>query len=186
MDTRHPDVARRDRSVLVVVDCQERLWKVIEGREALGGRLAKLISAARILEVPVLLTEQYPQGLGATVEAVGAAADGVAAVPKTCFSCWGEPAFVQAVHDTDRDILVLAGIEAHICVLQTALDALAAGYSVHVVADGVGVRRPENLQPALHRLRHGGAVVTILESVLFEWMERSDIEAFKTVSGLLR
>src|SRR6185295_6368818 len=142
METRHPGIARRDDSVLVVIDCQERLWKVISGREALEQGLLTLIRGARLLDVPVLVTEQNPQGLGPTIPSLTEALGPAKVLTKASFSCLGNEAFLSALRETDRGTVVLAGIEAHICVLQTALDALAAGFRVHVVADAAGTRLP--------------------------------------------
>lgn len=186
MDTRHPTVARAVDSALVVIDCQERLWKVIAGADALARQIAVLLRGARILEVPVVVTEQYPKGLGSTVADVKEAAGDSPVLEKMTFSCAGDDGFQSCLRDLERATIVVCGIEAHICVLQTALDLLADGYSVQVVADGVGTRDPSNREVALRRLEQAGAVITCVESVLFEWMERCDAATFKEVQGLLK
>jgi nicotinamidase-related amidase len=186
MDTRHPTVARAGDSALVVIDCQERLWKVITDAEALERQLAILVRGARILQVPVIVTEQYPKGLGPTVQGLKDAAGDAPVLEKMTFSCAGDDGFQSRLRGLERATIVVCGVEAHICVMQTALDLLADGYAVQVVADGVGTRAPANRDIALGRLEQAGAVITCVESLLFEWMERCDVAAFKQIQGLLK
>jgi len=186
MNTRHPSVARVDEDLLVVIDCQERLWKVIADAPALEKQLAILARGAGVLEVPTLVTEQYVKGLGPTIPGLRDAVGGAEVIEKMTFSCGGQPEFDQKVRDHERARVIVCGIEAHICVLQTALDLLADGYQVHVVADAVGTRAPGNREVALRRLENAGAIITCVESVLFEWMERCDVDAFKQIQGLLK
>ncbi len=186
MDSRHPALARRAQSLLVVIDMQERLFPVIHEREAVQANVLRLLGGARILDVPVLVSEQYPKGLGMTIAPIRDAARSATVLEKTAFSCGGDPAIVEAVRRFDRDTLVIAGIEAHICVLQTALDFQARGFSVHVVADAVSSRSPMNRAAALARLARAGVQVTCAESVLFEWLEAAGSDAFRQVQGLLK
>lgn len=186
METRHPQIARLEQSLLVIVDCQDRLWKIIDGASELEARIPLLLRGAALLGVPALVTEQYPQGLGSTVSVIAEAAGEAPVVTKTTFSCWGEEAFRAAVRERDRTTLVLCGIETHVCVLQTALDALAAGFDVQVASDAVGSRFAANRETGLARLGAAGVTVTCVESLLFEWMERSDRDEFKAVSALLK
>jgi nicotinamidase-related amidase len=181
-----PITAPHDDSILVLVDCQERLWKVIHERGDLEARLGILLAGARALHIPIVVTEQYPKGLGATIPALARAVGGAPVIEKLSFSCWGEPAFEDKIEELDRGTLVLAGIETHICVTQTALDGLADGYQVHLVADGCGTRVPANHEIGLRRVEAAGGIVTAMESVLFEWLERSDHAAFREISRLLR
>lgn len=160
--------------------------KVVHDADGLETRLAALLTAARRLEVPVIVTEQYRKGLGSTSERLRLAAGEVEAVEKMTFSCFGEPAFVERVEALDRGTVVVAGIEAHVCVMQTALDALALGYQVQIPADGIGSRSDANRLLALSRLDRAGAVATCIESLLFEWLERCDDPAFKDVQGLIK
>lgn len=186
METRHPSLASARDSVLVLIDCQERLWKVIHEKDTLEKRLQILLQGASILGVPVLVTEQNPQGLGPTIPSLRQAAPDAPVLAKASFSCCGDDAFRAALRSLDRGTLVLCGIETHICVLQTGHDALASGHAVQVVADACGTRLPHNQPLGLDRLGRAGAGVTAVESVLFEWMERCDAAAFKRVIGLLR
>ena len=186
MEMRHPTIAQLDDSILVVIDCQKRLWKVITGTDALESSMTTLLTGARVLGVPALITEQNPKGLGPTVKPIAEAAEDASSIEKGSFACWGEPSFVSAVRELDRGTLVLMGVETHICILQTALGALAEGYRVHVVADCVGTREPGNQEIGLQRLRASGVVVTCVESVLFEWMQRCDADGFKAIVDLLK
>lgn len=186
MDTRHPTVARKGESLLLVIDCQERLWKVIQDRVDLERQIGILVRGAQILSVPCIVTEQYPKGLGPTIPGLAEAANGAEVMEKSTFSCLGDTAFLERLRESDAGTVIVSGIEAHICVQQTALDALADGYQVQVVADGVGTRSAGNKGIALRRLEQAGAVITCVESVLFDWMERCDTDAFKEVQGLLK
>jgi len=186
MDSRHPTIARRDDSVIVVVDCQTKLWKTIFNKGDLENSLPLLLEGAGLLDLPVLVTEHYAKGLGKTTAKVKRATASAPCIGKLSFSCFGEPEFVKALQELDRSTLILVGVETHICILQTALDAMAAGYRVHVAEDGVGTRDQLNHEVGLRRLQEAGTVVTCIESLLFEWMERCDIDAFKSVVNLLK
>ena len=186
MDLRHRTIPRVEDSLLVLIDCQERLFPVIQNHQELAGRLQTLLAGAGLLEVPVLITEQYKKGLGSTVPAVRAAATAASTIEKLTFSCFGDETFLAQFHGHERGTLVLCGIETHICVLQTALDALAEGYQVQIVADAVGSRSTDNRLSALERLRDAGAVITCVESLLFEWMVRCDHPKFKEIQRLVK
>ncbi|MDX6665803.1 MAG: hypothetical protein QOG68_2009 [Solirubrobacteraceae bacterium] len=168
----------RDRAALIVVDIQEgfRGYDVFADVAAGAG---KLVEAARVLGVPVLVTEQYPKGLGATAAEVGL--DGEPRIEKTVFSAVRADGF-----DLDgRDQAIVCGIEAHVCVSQTVHDLLAQGVEVHVPADAVGSRHLVDYDRALPRLEQAGAVVTTIEAALLELCERAGTPEFKAVQGLI-
>lgn len=146
-----------------------------------------LLKAAALLGIPVIATEQYRKGLGATVAAVAAElpADG-SVIDKTQFSCCGAPSFMEQLSASGRSQVVIVGIEAHICVLQTAIDLLRADFDVFVIADGVCSRQEAHRQGALARLTQAGIVVSNRESVLFEWIRDAGHAKFKAVSALVR
>lgn len=179
-----PRRALRSDSVLVVVDVQEKLYPLMQGRESLVANLGILLGAAARLGVPVLVTEQYPRGLGATIGGLDTGA--APRIAKSAFSAFGEPEFVAALRGLERGTLVLAGIEAHICVLQTALDGRERGFDIHVVADAVATRIPGNLAPGLERARAAGSEITTTESVVFEWLERAGTDDFRAILPLIR
>jgi nicotinamidase-related amidase len=183
---RHPDLLAREDSILLLVDVQEKLVPIIRDRSAVEAEIVRLARGARILGVPVLVSEQYPKGLGRTIGAVRAAAPEAPVHEKTSFSCGADQAILAAIRGLDRGSIVLAGVEAHICVLQTALDLLARGWKVHVAADATGTRIAGNLAIGHQRAARAGAVITSVEAVLFEWMGRSDIAEFKEVQALLK
>jgi isochorismate hydrolase len=143
-------------------------------------------TAARRLDVPIIATEQYPKGLGPTLPDVRAALDGVQPLAKTSFSCCGAEGFLDRLRALGRTEVVLVGIEAHVCVLLTALDLIAAGFRVSVVADAVCSRKPERQEIGLAQARQAGAVITTTETVVFQLLGRADTEVFREVSKLLR
>jgi nicotinamidase-related amidase len=182
---RSPQVLHRQHSRLVIVDVQEKLIPAIFDANAVIASDRFLCEGARLFGVPIHITEQYPQGLGPTVSALAEfAADRPS---KKRFSGAEALGWPPAAEITDaRHQIVVAGIEAHVCVLQTAFDLLAMGYSVFVVADAVGSRSPLDKQIALDRLRDAGATIISVESVLFEWCEASDAAEFKALSAMLK
>jgi isochorismate hydrolase len=143
-----------------------------------------LLQAAKLLNIPMTYTEQYPQGLGVTLPDLKQHLL-LPAIEKTCFSCCDEPSFRSKLRG-DRPQMVLAGMEAHICVLQTALQLQTSGKQVFVVEDAVISRNEDNCYNALQRLQHAGVIVTNTESVVFEWLKVAEGDAFKQISRLIR
>ena len=181
---RHPLLLDRRRAALLVIDVQERINAVMASQDHLP-RLQALVEGCRTLDVPVLATEQYPKGLGPTVPRLASVLD-ADPIAKETFSCGGESKLMEALEDAARRQVVVCGIEAHVCVVQTALDLLGAGYQVHVPHDAVQSRRTVDRDQALQRMAAAGAVVTSTESVLFELTERCATDEFRTVSQLVR
>jgi len=182
---RSHELASRTECRLLIVDVQEKLVPMIANYERMLGNCRRLIQGAKILEVPVFATEQYPKGLGHTV---GPLKELLGSIPdKHLFSCaeildWG----LASEQPDNRFQVVVAGIEAHVCVLQTALDLLAGGFQVFVPADAVSSRGEFDWKIALDRMSSGGAVITTTESVLFEWCEKSGTPEFKQISQLIK
>lgn len=174
------------RSALIVVDVQDRLAAAMTAGEAAIARCAVLMKAARRLAVPIVMSEQYPKGLGATVAALAALAPADAAIAKLSFSCAGEPAFAARLATLERDQLVLCGMETHVCVLQSALGLAAAGACVAVVEDAVASRHPADKAAALRRLERAGVEIVTSEMVVFEWLGRAGTPEFKDLSALIR
>jgi nicotinamidase-related amidase len=176
-------------SVLVVVDVQERLAAAMapEARARVERNVATLLDAAARLSVPVIVTEQYPKGLGPTSAGLLAALpEGTPRLEKTCFACTGAAEFREAVARTRRSQVVLVGMEAHVCVLQSALELRAEPEEVFVVEDATCSRSAENHGNAMARMRAAGVVVTNTESVVFEWLRDARHEHFKALSARLR
>jgi nicotinamidase-related amidase len=176
----------RGNAVLLVIDIQERLAAAMAERQKVVANAGHLIAAAKLLEVPIVHTEQYPKGLGPTVPELRAALDPAAAVEKMTFDCCGEPSFGPALGRTGRAAVIVCGMETHICVLQTVLGLLAAGKTVHVVGDAVCSRDPENARVALTLLRDAGAVVTCTETVMFQLLVRAGTPEFKAIQARIR
>jgi nicotinamidase-related amidase len=177
---RGPSVLDPKRAALVVVDLQERLLPVIDGRERVVRNSLLLMRLAEILKLPVVLTSQYKKGLGEIVPEVRAAAPGVEPLDKVAFGCFGDPGFQERLGTLGgRDQLVVTGIEGHICVCQTVLGALEKGYEVHVAGDAVGSRTPENYRVGLARMEREGALLSSAEMAIYELLGRSDGDAFK-------
>jgi nicotinamidase-related amidase len=177
---------RRAGAGLIVVDIQERLLPAIHEKDRVVQNSVRLIQAAGILKVPVFATEQYRKGLGATVPEVAAAIAGFSPLEKLAFSACGAAGFIEALQARQIADAILCGIEAHVCVAQTGLDLLDAGFRVFVVADAVSSRTPENHRLGLDRLRGAGAVIVSTEMVLFELLERAGTEEFKKIHALVR
>jgi nicotinamidase-related amidase len=175
-----------DRSVLVLVDMQCRLADAMARREEVVAACVLLAGAARILGIPVIVTRQYPRGLGETVPEIIAAVGDSTPIDKVEFSCLGEPAFRERLSEPGRREVILAGMETHICVTQTAIDLMAEGYGVHVVSDAVCSRRERDHAGALDRLRAAGAVVTCAESVIYEALGRAGTDEFRAVLELVK
>jgi nicotinamidase-related amidase len=180
----HPTQMSPSDTALLVVDVQERLMAKIPDAATLVRNIAFLIDAARLLGLPVLATEQYPKGLGPTVPEL---ARRLPERPdKVGFSCCAIPSVVETLHRQARQKVVLAGIEAHVCVLQTALDLLDQGFRVYLPADAVASRYAVDRDMALRRLERAGAILTTSETAVFEWVSRADHPQFKAISKLVQ
>ncbi|UEM18925.1 hydrolase [Skermanella mucosa] len=175
-----------ERSILLVVDVQERLATAIHEVEAVVGSIRKLLLAAAELGVPVLATEQYSKGLGHTIAPVAELMPEGAVVEKINFGAAREQGFMDRVRRLDRGQIVVAGTETHVCVLQTTLGLVEAGFDCFLVADAVGSRVPLNRDLAMERMRGRGVQIVTSEMVMFEWLGRADTPAFKKVLPLIR
>jgi nicotinamidase-related amidase len=175
----------RSRAALVVVDVQEAFRPAVLDFEQVARNVAILARAARILELPTLVTEQYPKGLGHTVQEVSEHLD-VEPIEKVCFSAVDADGFAGALHKAGRDQVLLCGIETHVCVNQTAEDLIADGVEVHVAQDAVTSRTAENRALGLHKMEHSGAVATSVETALFELLGRAGTPEFKEVQALIK
>ena len=172
----------RERAALVIVDVQEGFRRAVGDFERVAHNAGVLAQGARALGLPLVVTEQYPKGLGTTAPEVSAHTDGAAAVEKTVFSAARAEGF-----DLDgRDQALICGIETHVCVWQTASDLLGKGVEVHVARDAVGSRTEENRELGLGRMEGSGVVVTSVETALFELLGEAGGPEFKTVQGLIK
>jgi len=174
-------VLDRDRAALVVVDVQEAFAKAVVSFDEVVKATAILVEGAKTLGIPVLVTEQYPRGLGDTVEPVRAVLDGTERLPKTVFSA----ARAEGFDLQGRDQALLCGIETHVCVSQTAHDLLGRGVEVHVATDAVSSRTEANRALGLRKMEESGAILTSVETALFELLGAAGSDEFKTIQKLV-
>ncbi len=176
-----------ENSLLLLIDLQSKLAPAIHNSAEVEQHCRWLVEVARELAVPVLATEQYPQGLGVTVPSLLSLLKSEEILEKIHFSACREPHIHAALADAGRHQIVLCGTETHVCVLQTALDLVGAGYQVYVVAEACGSRRDSDKQLALSRLQQAGVVVVSREMVAFEWLQQAGTAQFRQISkGWLR
>jgi len=173
-------------SVLIVIDVQEKLSRVIYQREYLVSNLQKLIKGIMVLGVPIIVTEQYPRGLGATIPEIEPLLAGIPHLPKTCFSCCGDETFLSNLESLGRKQVLVCGIESHVCVYQTVSDLLAADYETHVITDAVSSRTPENRQLGFEMMKQIGARVTGTEAALFELLRAAEGDKFREISRIVK
>ncbi len=177
-----------DRAFAFVIDLQEKLLPLIPNHERIIASGRKLLDGIRVFELPVLATEQYPKGLGRTHPSIREALEESRAtvLEKPTFSACGDKVVREALAAIDRPQAIVIGIEAHVCVQQTTLDLLAMDYDVFVCADSVGSRGRLDYETSLTRMRHDGAFVTTVESVLFELCNRCDTAQFKEMIEVIK
>jgi nicotinamidase-related amidase len=176
----------KEDSAGVVIDIQERLLPHIYEVEQIVSKSLKLIEGLQLLEVPLIVTQQYTKGLGPTVSPVRAKINDFNPIEKVSFSCCGEPVFMNELNNTGRKYVIICGIESHVCVLQTCLDLLANGKIPVIVEDCVSSRKTGDKKVAIERMRQEGAVITTLESILFELTGVAGTAVFKGISGLVK
>lgn len=176
-----------ENSLLVIVDVQQKLMNVMSESEKCLAKVRLLANALTLMDVPVIVTEQYPKGLGATVDAVKEVLnENTPFVEKSAFSCCGADEFNRKVLENDRKNIILCGVESHVCVLQTAIALLSKGYNVTLAADAASSRNENDKDLALSYLRHSGVSVLSTESIIFALLKDSKHPAFKAVSALLK
>ena len=173
-------------TLLLIIDVQGRLAKSVVHSSALETNICKLARACKILEVPVLFTEQYPKGLGSTIESLKELLAGSVAVEKLSFSCCGTPEFMRQLRSFSRNDILVAGIESHVCVYQTAVDLVEFGYNVHLVTDCVSSRTEENRVLGIRCIEKVGASLTSTEMALFELLRVAEGERFKAISKIVK
>ncbi|MFH2202237.1 MAG: hydrolase [Elusimicrobiota bacterium] len=176
-----------NKSVLLVVDIQEKFVPVVHEFRALIAKAKALIEGAKLLDVPVVVSEQYPKGLGPTVaELADALPAGALKFEKTAFGCLGDEIITERLASLDRPQVVVCGIEAHVCMNQTVHQLLAAGYEVHLIEDALSARDPKNIEIGRRKMELAGAVPSSVEMALFEWMGHSRHAQFRAVQALIK
>lgn len=182
-------LCQAETSQLVVIDIQDRLASAMPEKiiTRVIDNTNTLLEAAKLLDVAVIRSEQYPKGLGATCKEIQEHVPAEAAcIEKTCFACTGSSDFSRRLSKQRRPQIILTGIETHVCVLQTALELADDGFQVFVAGDAVCSRHKHNHKNAIKRLRHAGVTITSTESVVFEWLRDAQHEQFKAVSKLVK
>lgn len=175
----------RERTALVVIDVQGKLARIVEHSEGLIQNIGRMVRAADLLGLPVVVTEQYPEGIGPTVEEIkGILPADVSPLAKTTFSCCGNPEFVRRLGS--RTQVLLTGIETHVCVYQTCRDLMAMHYEVHVVADAVASRHAGSWAVAIERMRAEGATITTAEMALFEMLRIAEGDLFRRILRIVK
>lgn len=175
-----------EECVLLVVDVQEAFVGHVAEMERVIERSEVMIRAARLLGLPIVVSEQYPDGLGATVKQIAEALGDCRRYAKTSFSCWGDPAVKEAIQATGRKEVLLVGIETHVCIAQTALGLAADGFRAAVAVDAVSSRRESDAKVALERMARAGVVLTTTEAAIMEMTVSSKHPAFREISKLIK
>jgi nicotinamidase-related amidase len=176
----------RENSALLIVDIQEKLAVVMKERERIVKNNLHLIELAKMIGMPVMVTEQFPKGLGTTVAEIREALPLYRPIEKMTFDCCGQPAFLDELKEHKKSNVVLTGMETHICVLQTCIGLLRGGINVHLVQDAVCSRTKENWKTGVEFMRDAGAVVTSTETVLFQLLKVAGTEEFKKISKRIK
>lgn len=176
----------KEDTVLLVVDIQEKLAVVMMEKDKVVRNNLHLIELAKMIGMPVMVTEQYPRGLGATVKDIREALPFYRPIEKMTFDCCGQPPFLEELKEHNKRNIVLTGMETHICVLQTCIGLLKGGINVHIVQDAVCSRTKENWKTGVEFMREAGAVVTSTETVLFQLLKVAGTEEFKKISQRIK
>jgi nicotinamidase-related amidase len=175
-----------EKTALVIIDVQEKLSRVMHEKEKLFENLQKLIKGTKLLNIPIIVTEQNPNGLGPTVPDIAPLLTDIKPITKFSFSCCGEEPFMHEIEKLNRKQILLTGIETHVCVYQTAVDLIEAGYEVHTVVDCVSSRTQENKNLALDKMKSEGSRLTSVEIVLFELLRTAKNPRFKEMSQIVK
>jgi len=175
-----------EKTVLTIVDVQGKLAQMMSGKQTLFENLQKIIKGIQALEIPILWVEQNPEGLGSTIPEVAELLAGINPISKLSFSCCKNERFIQALKAANCNQILIVGIEAHICVYQTAMDLVKLGYEVEVVTDAVSSRTVENKNVALQKMSRAGVSLTSTEMALFELLEVAEGEQFKEILKIVK
>lgn len=180
------NLIKQDDAVLAAIDFQTKLMPAMADRERLEAAVVKLIKGLKVLDVPAIVTQQYTKGLGPTIPSVAEALGEYEPIDKTAFSAMEEPDFVKALEQSGKKSVILIGIEAHICVQQTALQLIDSGYSVYVIQDCIASRKESDNLCSQQRMAAAGAVITTYESILYELLKGAKADGFKAISAIIK
>lgn len=183
---RHANVLDRDDAVLLIIDVQEKFRNYISDVQNLTKKICTLVEAAKILSVPIIVTEQYPSGLGRTIDEIAGVLPEHQLFEKNCFSCCGSSSFTSALETMHRSQIIVSGIEAHVCVNQTVHDLLLLGYQPHLITDAISSRDERNKKIGIKKMVGSGAIPSVVEMALFEMLVESGTDMFKAVQKLVK
>jgi len=183
---RHQRIIKKEKCALLVIDIQEKILPVIYEYERVITNSLKLINGFKIMNVPILITEQYPKGLGRTDSRILSAITDIKPIEKMTFSCYGSDELVNNLKEKDITQIAVCGIESHVCVVQTVLDLIANDFQVYVASDAVSSRRKFDFDMSLRRMGANGAEISLTESILFEMLNVSGTDEFRAVSKLVK
>jgi nicotinamidase-related amidase len=183
---RHPNILKRGNSALLVVDVQQKIVPVINNMELVEKNIIRLIKGCQLLNVPIFYTEQYPKGLGRTIDSIVALLAKSKPIEKMHFSVCCSKELIQPLRDAGFSQIVIVGIEAHICISQSTLDLVQEGFQVHVVEDAIGSRNEKNKKNALLRMNNLDVTITTTEAALFELIEVAGTDDFRKISQLIK
>ena len=177
---------KKENTALLIIDIQGKLAQLMHEKDGLFQNAQRLVKGIQTLEIPIILAEQNPRGLGPTIPEIADLLSGIQPVAKTSFSCCGSHEFVSALEKLDRKQILITGIETHICVYQTAADLAGKGYEVQVVVDAVSSRSEENKLIGLQKIKESGAGLTSVETALFELIKVAEGEQFKEILRIIK
>lgn len=183
---RHPSILRRENTALLIIDIQEKIFRVMASPEDLIQNIIKLIEGFKIIESPIFITEQYPKGLGETESRIKETLKDIVPIQKLSFSCSGAGNLFETLEYKNIKQVTITGIESHVCVQQSALDLLANGFQVSLAADACSSRKELDYNIALERMRTSGVIVTTTEAILFELLNVCGTEEFKKILQVVK
>jgi nicotinamidase-related amidase len=175
-----------ETTLLLVIDIQGNLARGMYERDALYENLQKIIRGIQVLEIPIIVTEQIPEKLGPTIPEISSLFDNFNPIPKSSFSCCGDEKIMNAISTVNRRQILIAGIESHVCLYQTTLDLIQAGYEVHIVADCISSRTAENRAIGIERMKEAGAKLTSTEMALFELLKVAEGDNFREIVRIVK
>jgi nicotinamidase-related amidase len=173
-------------TVALVIDIQEKLFPHIDNHKNLQTNCEILLSGLNVLNIPIVVTEQYPKGLGPTIKSISGLIKDFNPIEKLSFSCCGESKFLESLHEYGKRNVIICGIETHVCVLQTVMDMIERGYLPVIIEDCVSSRKSTDRETALKRMAREGVITTTYESMLFELLEVAGTDQFKQISKLVK
>jgi nicotinamidase-related amidase len=176
----------KDNAILVVIDVQGKLATLMHENEKLFENINRMVKGARVLDIPIIWTEQIPDKLGETVSVIKSELNGIELLTKKTFSCCGGPGFNEKLNELGRKQIIVTGIETHVCVYQTCMDLLNNNFDVHLVTDAVSSRIETNYHLGVQRIKEAGAILTSVEMSLFEMLKIAEGEQFKQIVKIVK